>query len=118
MTKQEAIKAMEKGCVVKHNCFGEDEYLYKIGEFLCDENGCCGRFNNFMELYSLDVFNTNWKVIEGKKIDHIEHASTFLKKLKWELDRLASYDIPIRVDGKLIKDVKLADGLTIEITTL
>lgn len=118
MTRQEAIEAMKKGLVVKHDAFEEGMYFYKVGDYLYDEVGYYCDFDEFSSLQDPNVFSAGWSVIERKKIDHIECASTFLKKLKHELDHLTSYNVPISVDGKLIKDVKLTDDLTIEITTL
>ena len=73
---------------------------------------------DFKVAYESVRYSLGWTIVETVSIDHIEHASVFLNKLREELDRLASYDVPIRVDGKLVKDVKLTGDLTIEITTL
>ena len=118
MTKQEAIEAMERGYKVKHPFSKRIEYIYKNNDDIDSERGFFCETRDFNEIFSSAKYSDGWRMVADQEIDCIEHASMFFKKLKHELNYLTSYDVPIHVDGKLIKDVKLTDDLTIEITTL
>lgn len=118
MTKQEAIEAMGKGYKVTRPSFKRMEYLYKDNDDINSDSGFFCGTRDFNEVFRSAKYDDGWRMVADQEIDCIEHASTFLKKLKHELDHLSSYDVPIRVDGKLIKRVELTDDLTIEITTL
>lgn len=65
---------------------------------------------------SLDRYNN--LMMTGEEPDHISSASEFLRKLQDQLNLLNSWDVPIMVNGKLIKSVELTDDLTIKIETL
>lgn len=118
MTRQEAIEAMERGDVITHERFTRGTFLYKINDDLYDENGWYSKFKDFNENWSFNVYDDGWKIIEPECSNCINSALIFFRELKSELDRMPSYDIPIRVNGRLIKNVKLTGDLTIEITTL
>lgn len=47
----------------------------------------------------------------------IVSALDFYKKLTSELNRMCTYDIPIRIDGKLIDKIELVNN-TIQVTTV
>lgn len=118
MTRQEAFEAMERGYKVKHSSFVPGTFLHeKDGSLSVNDTYYC-EVTDFKVAFESSRYSSGWNIVEAVSIDHIEHASVFLNKLKGELDRLSSYDVPIRVDGKLVKDVKLTGDLTIEITTL
>lgn len=57
-------------------------------------------------------------MMTGEEPDHISNASEFIMALKDQLNRLNSYEVPIKVNGKLIRSVELTEDLTIEIKTL
>lgn len=118
MTKREAIEAMERGGIITHELFTQGAFLYKRNDDLCDENGLYSKFKDFNENWSFNVYNDGWKIVEPECLNCINSALIFFRKLKNELDQLSSYNVPIRVNGKPIKDVNLTDDLTIEITTL
>jgi hypothetical protein len=59
MTREEAIKELEKGNKLRHKYFMSDEYIYMKDEVIYTEDDYV--LDTF---YSLDTFKDGWEIIE------------------------------------------------------